>query len=123
MPVLVLAAVALPAAPAAGKPKPIPASSAFNLPSTHRCVADRSLTVSLRRVRHVTWKGATVKVDGKRVKTIKRSQVGKRVTLRALPRGRFVLAITAKADHRRSAKATRAYHPCAPTPSSLPEPQ
>jgi hypothetical protein len=119
--VLLAAIVAAPSA--AAKPKPIPDASAFALPSTLQCVADRTLKLRLRKLRHVKWLGATIKVDGKRVKTVKRSQVTRPVTLTRLPRGRFALSITARANHHRRAKAKRTYHACAPQPGPKPAPQ
>jgi hypothetical protein len=98
----------------ATKRKPaISAASAFVLPSAQKCVSGRTLTIQVRKLPHVTWVGATVKVNGKRFKTIKRSQVTRPIKLTGLPTGKFVLAITAKTSDGRSVTAKRTYHTCA----------
>ena len=112
----VLLATTATAPSAVARSKSIPAASAFSLPSAQRC-AGSTLKLKLRKLRHVKWLGATIKIDGRRVKTLKRSQVTKPVTLRHLPRVRFVLSISAKANRHRSAKATRTYTRCAPKPA------
>src|SRR5689334_9928408 len=81
------------AAPA--KPRPISAAAAFTLPSTKACVADHQLTLLLRKVPHVTWTSATVKVDGRTVKSVKATK--RPIRLTGLPNGTFTLKITAKA--------------------------
>ena len=115
----VLLATTATAPSAIARSKSIPAASAFSLPSAQRC-AGSTLKLKLRKLRHVKWLGATIKIDGRRVKTLKRSQVTKPVTLRHLPRVRFVLSISAKANRHRSAKATRTYTRCAPKPAPTP---
>ena len=99
----------------AAKPKPrrISAAAAFVLPSATKCVSGHALTLQVRKLAHVTWIGATVKVNGKRSKTIKRSQVTRPIELTGLPTGKFVLAITATTSNGRSVTAKRTYTPCA----------
>ena len=117
----VLLATTATAPSAIARSKSISAASAFSLPSAQRC-AGSTLKLKLRKLRHVKWLGATIKIDGRRVKTLKRLQVTKPVTLRHLPRVRFVLSISAKANRHRSAKATRTYTRCAPKPTAPPAP-
>jgi hypothetical protein len=76
-------------------------------------VGGRALTLQVRTLADVTWIGATVKVNGKRFKTIKRSQITRPVKLTRLPTGTFVLSITAKTSDGRSVTTTRTYHTCA----------
>ena len=76
-------------------------------------MSGRTLTSPVRKLRHVTWVGATVKVNGKPFKTIKRSQVTRPIKLTGLPTGKFVLSITAKTSDGRSVTAERTYKPCA----------
>ncbi len=131
---VVLAAIASVSAFAAGggagaglqaKPRPISAAAAFVLPSTKRCVSLRELTIRLRDVPHVKWVGVTVKVNGKRAKTVKRSQITRLVKLTGLPLGRLALSITAVTSDRRSVTAKRTYETCAAklvTPAAAPAP-
>jgi len=109
------------------RPRPISASAAFVLPSARRCVSARTLTIQVRSLRHVQWASATVKVNGRRFKVIKRSQLRAPVKLTGLPKIEFVLSVTARAGDGRSVTATRTYRPCAskgitPTPTPTPTP-
>jgi len=99
--------------PAKHRPARIFAASAFGLPASKQCVGGRALTLQVRTLADVTWIGATVKVNGKRFKTIKRSQITRPVKLTRLPTGTFVLSITAKTSDGRSVTTTRTYHTCA----------
>jgi hypothetical protein len=98
------------------RPAPISAASAFGLPASNRCVSGHALTLQVRKLAHVTWIGATVKVNGTRFKTLKRSQITEPAKLTGLPTGTFVLSITAKTSDGRSATTTRTYHTCATKP-------
>ncbi len=100
--------------PAATKPtpKPISAAKAFSLPSAKTCLSKRSFTIRIRKLAGVTWVSAAVRVHGKRVKTIKRSRITAPVNLRGLPKGRFTVAITAKAADGRVVTGKRTYHTC-----------
>jgi hypothetical protein len=114
--VLLVATAIPPSATARLRPKRITAAAAFSLPSVKTCVAGRRLTLRLRRVAHVRWTGAVVKIDGKRFKTIRASQLGGPIRLTRLPAGSFVLTIKATARGGRSATAQRTYRACVPTP-------
>jgi peptidylprolyl isomerase len=96
-------------------PAPIPAARAFELPPATRCVAHRSLTLSLRAIRATTWTGATVKVGGQPFKTVDRAAAKRPVRLHRLPRGRLDLEIEAKTSDGRSAKVERRYQTCIDT--------
>ena len=121
-----------PNAAAARKPKPIPAAAAFTLPSAKACVARHELTLRLRKVPHVRWRDATVKVNGRTVSVVKGRRTGKPIRVTGLPSGSYRLTVTATARGGRSAKATRTYRACAttlptpptptPTPVSTPTP-
>jgi hypothetical protein len=89
--VLLLAAVTAPSVTARPRPKRIAAAAAFSLPSVKTCVAGGRLTLRVRRVAHVRWPGAVVKIDGRRFKTIRASQVARSIRLTRLPAGSFVL--------------------------------
>jgi hypothetical protein len=120
--VLLLAAAAAPSAAARPRPKRIASAAAFSLPSVKTCVAGHRLTLRVRRVAHVRWTGAVVKIDGRRFKTIRASQVARPIRLTRLPAGTFVLSIRATARGGRSATAARTYRACAPTPLPSPAP-
>jgi hypothetical protein len=53
-----------------------------------------------------------VKLRGKRVKTVKRSRITAPIDLTGLPKGRFVVSITARTSDGRSVTGTRTYHTC-----------
>jgi hypothetical protein len=93
-------------------PKAISAAKAFSLPSAKGCLSRRSFTIRIRKLKGVTWVSAVVKVRGRRVKTVKRSRITAPVNLKGLPRGRFSVAITAKALDGRTATGKRTYHTC-----------
>jgi hypothetical protein len=104
---------------ASGKPKrhPIPAASAFILPSTKVCVSGRRLTFRLRVLPHVRWRTVTVSVNGRRVKTIQLSRIPQPVRISGLPAGKLILRITARTSDGRSVTATRTYRACGPKPA------
>ena len=91
------------------QPPPIPVAEAFRLPSVNRCVTDGRLTFTLREG---DWTSVTVRVNGKRVKQVKRPGL---VRVRGLPAERFDLTVTARRRDGRTAKAERRYQPCIDT--------
>lgn len=99
--------------PAQG-PKPISAGAAFSLPPAKQCVSRRRFTIHVRTLPGITWTGATIKINGKRVKTVGRSRIKALVNLVGLPRGRFVLSITAVTTSGQAVTGTRTYHTCVP---------
>src|SRR4051794_8132327 len=114
--VVLVAAATAPSATARPRPTRISAAAAFSLPSANTCVAARRLTLGVRRVEHVRWTGAVVKIDGKRFRTVKASQIARPIRLTGLPAGSFVLSIKATAHGGRSVTARRTYTACAPAP-------
>lgn len=117
--------VTTPAPPATtvpvGRPTPTPtavpeptASQAFSLPSAKRCVSRRRFTIRIRRVPHVTFVSAVVTVNGKRVKTVKRSRITAPVNLTGLPKGRFKVTISARTSTGQTIRGTRVYRTCTP---------
>jgi hypothetical protein len=106
----------------APKPKPIPARSAFLLPSNKHCLATRTLTIRLLRVRRVHWTRATIKLNGSHSKTVQHAGVKRTIKLRHLPRGTIHLTVTAKARDGRRATARRTYTTCLATPGPSPSP-
>jgi hypothetical protein len=94
--------------------KAIPPSGAFSLPSTKQCVSKRKFTIHVRDLPGITWASAVIKLDHKRVKTLGATHITALVNLTGLPKGTFVLSITAKATNGRTLTATRTYHTCIP---------
>jgi hypothetical protein len=84
----------------------------FALPSAKQCVSHRRFTIHIRKLPGITWVSAIVKINGKRVKTVKRAQITALISLVGLPKGSFVLSITAKASNGRTVTGTRTYHTC-----------
>ncbi|HUC87118.1 MAG TPA: hypothetical protein VMR75_02210 [Candidatus Saccharimonadales bacterium] len=96
------------------KPTPITAATAFVLPSAKQCVSQRRFTIHVRQLPGITWVSAVIKINGRRVKTVKRSRISALISLVGLPKGTFVLSITAKASNSRTVTGTRTYHTCIP---------
>jgi hypothetical protein len=94
-------------------PKPISPSKAFKLPSAKACVSRRKFSIRIRRLPGITFVRAVVIVNGKRVKTVKRSRITARVKLAGLPKGRFTVSITATTSDGRTVTGKRRYHTCA----------
>jgi hypothetical protein len=99
-------------------PKAISAVAAFSLPSAKQCVSRRKFTIHVRKLPGITWVSAVIKINGKRVKTVGRSHITALVSLVGLPKGTFVLSITAKASNGQSVTGTRTYHTCVPKSKS-----
>ena len=96
------------------KPKGLSAARAFSLPSAKQCVSRRHFLLHVRRYPGVTWIGAVIKINHKRIRTLGRSHITALVDLRGLPKGTFVLSITATASDQRKVTGTRTYHTCVP---------
>jgi YVTN family beta-propeller protein len=95
-------------------PKVISAAAAFSLPSSKQCVSKRRFTIHVRTLPAITWVGATIRINHKRVKTVGRAHIKALINLVGLPKGTFVLSITAKASNGQSVTGTRTYHTCVP---------
>jgi alpha-tubulin suppressor-like RCC1 family protein len=97
---------------------------AFSLPPAKQCVSKRRFTIHVRTLPGITWVSAVIQVNGKRVKSVGRAHITALVNLAGLPKGTFVLAITAKTSDGRSVTGTRTYHTCVPkSKSSYPAPR
>jgi hypothetical protein len=92
----------------------IPAAAAFSLPSAKQCVSKRRFTIHVRTLPGITWVSAVIKINGKRVKSEGRAHIKAFISLVGLPKGTFVLSITANASNGQSVTATRTYHTCVP---------
>jgi len=89
-------------------------AAVFSLPSVRQCVSRRHFVVHVRSYPHVNWIGAVIAINGRRTQTIGRSHIRSYVSLVGLPKGRFVLTITATASTGRKVTGTRVYHTCVP---------
>jgi Regulator of chromosome condensation (RCC1) repeat len=98
--------------------KPISGAAAFSLPPANQCVSRRRFTIHVRTLPGITWVSAVIKINGKRVKSVGRSHITALVSLVGLPKGTFVLSITAKASNGQSVTGTRTYHTCVPKSKS-----
>jgi hypothetical protein len=106
------AASALIAGPAVAAPPSAAASakgsSPFTFPAATQCVRNHTITIGLHSGHGVKWSRVIVKVNGHKVKTVKRPHIGRRVTISHLPSGRITIEIVAISTrgHRSSAKRT-----------------
>jgi hypothetical protein len=105
-------------------PKAISAAAAFSLPPAKQCVSRRKFTIHVRKLPGITWVGAVIKINHKRIKTVGRAHITALVNLVGLPKGTFVLSITADASNGQSVTGTRTYHTCVPSSkNSYPAPR
>jgi YVTN family beta-propeller protein len=95
----------------APRPKPISPAAAFSLPSTKHC-SRRHFTIHVRKLPGIKWVRASIKINHRRIKTLGRSRITAAVSLVGLPKGVFVLSITATASDGRSVTGIRTYHTC-----------
>jgi hypothetical protein len=103
-----------PAGPGPPAPAAITPARAFRLPSAKRCVSRRAFTIRIRRLPGVTWASARVRLDGKRVRTVRRrGRITARIDLRGRPRGRFTVRITATTTEGQRVSGQRRYRTCA----------
>jgi CSLREA domain-containing protein len=91
---------------------PLSANAAFSFPSPRKCVSRRHFIIHIRKLPGITFVSATVKVNGKRVKVFRGSQLTAPVDLRGLPKGLFTVSITAKTSDGRTVTGKRSFHTC-----------
>lgn len=84
----------------------------IKLPSAKACVSRRSLRIRLVRPKETALVSAVVLVNGRRVKTVKRSRITAPVNLKGLPKGRFTVKITATTADGRTVTGQRRYRTC-----------
>lgn len=77
-------------------------------------MSHRKFAIHVRTLPGIKWVSAVVKINGRRIKTVGRSHITAVVNLTGLPRGTFVLSITAKASNGQTVTGTRTYHTCVP---------
>lgn len=96
----------------AAKPAAVTFSSLVRLPSAKRCLSRRAFRIRLRVPKGVSVASAEVRVNGRRVKSIRRSRITAPVDLRSLPAGRFSVTIRIKLADGRTISGTRRYRTC-----------
>jgi hypothetical protein len=113
-----------PQPPPAAKPAPatvskpsttLPAikpSAVFTLPSNKRCASRRSFRIRLKAPKGVKLASATVRVNGKLVKTVKGKRLTAPVDLRGLPKGTFTVKVEARTTDGRTVGDSRRYRTC-----------
>ncbi len=93
-------------------PNTILPSAAFSLPPAKQCVSKRKFTIHVRNLPGITWVSAVIKINHKRIRSLAGAHITALVNLGGLPKGTFVLSITAKATNGRTVTGTRTYHTC-----------
>jgi hypothetical protein len=88
-------------------------ASTVVLPSTKRCRRDRSLRIRIRQPRGDAIVSALVHVNGKRVKSVPRSELDRPIVLRRLPKRRYRVRVTLQTATERTIRGTRTYRTCA----------
>jgi hypothetical protein len=78
------------------------------------CASRRSFTIRLRQRRRDPLVSAVVRVNGKKVKTVRKGRITAPVKLTGLPKGRFTVRISAKTRSGKTVTGVRRYKTCAP---------
>ncbi|HEX2084228.1 MAG TPA: hypothetical protein VHF89_00975 [Solirubrobacteraceae bacterium] len=81
-------------------------------PSNRVCRSRRNFKIRLRNPPGTTIVAAVVRVNGRRVRTVRNVRVTARVDLRGLPRGRYTVSITILLDDGRTIRGKRKYRTC-----------
>jgi hypothetical protein len=81
-------------------------------PSTRRCVSRRKFRIRLRTPHGTKITLVSVRVNNKRVKTLRGRRITSLVNLKGLPKGRFRVKITLRTADGRTISGTRRYHTC-----------
>lgn len=117
-------------APAPGKPGATPAPAAVKVPPPApasgvlsaaiktkpvACQSRRSFTIHIRVVQGLTYKTATVSLNGRVIKTVHgAAHIHAGIVLTGLPRGTFKVHLHVVATNGKVLKGARTYHTCVP---------
>lgn len=101
-----------PTTPPAALPPAFGPGGVVQAPSNRRCVSRRNFKIRLRNPPGTKIVAAIVKVNKRRVKTVRNVRVTARVDLRGLPRGRYTVSISILLDDGRTIKGKRKYRTC-----------
>lgn len=92
-------------------------------PSNKQCVSRRDFVIHIQQIKGVSYRSASVYVNGIPVAVARGARFRARVDLRGLPKGRYTVKITVTTTSGRQISGTRAYHTCAPKPISYGKPR
>jgi hypothetical protein len=85
-------------------------------PSNKQCASRRDFIIHIQQIKGVTYRRASVEVNGRPVDVVMGARFHARVDLRGLPKGRYTVKITVTTTMGRQISGARAYHTCAPRP-------
>ncbi len=105
-----------PVAPGGGTPKAaaktVRFTSVVSLPSAKKCISRRTLRLTVRAPKGAKLKSAEVRLGKRKVRTVRKA--GKvTVSLKGLPRGKFVVKVKVTLTDGRTATGSRTYRTCA----------
>ena len=90
-------------------------ASALGLASSKSCTSRRAIRIRIREPRRgARLRSATVRVNGRPVRTVRGKRIRALIDLRGLPRGRYTVRIIATTTSGRRFSASRTYRTCAP---------
>lgn len=96
---------------------PIPGTGGVvSAPSDNVCLSRRDFTIHVHQLEGVTYRRASVYVNGRRVAVAKGARISAPVDLRGLPKGLYTVKITVITTTGRRITGARSYHTCAPKP-------
>jgi hypothetical protein len=99
--------------PPAGPSEPSAIADFTTLPAASKCVRGRKLTVRLKKPpKGYVVKAVTVKVNAKKVATLKGKQLKKPLYLRKLPAGKFTVTVSIKLTKGKGLTERRTYTAC-----------
>lgn len=87
-------------------------ASVVTLPSARACISKRTLRIAVRAPKGAKLKSAEVRIGGRKVKTVRKAGTIP-VSLKGLPRGRFVVRVKVTLRDGRTATGSRTYRTCA----------
>lgn len=85
-------------------------------PSNTRCQSRRDFPIHIQQIKGLSYRRATVEVNGHRVAVVRAGRLKAQVNLRGLPKGRYTVTIKVLTTSGRTLTGRRAYHTCAPKP-------
>jgi len=97
-----------------GADSKLKANQVIKLPSTKKCRSRRAFRIRLVVPKGVIIATASVRVNGKRVKVVRRRRLTSFVNLRGLPKGRYTVKIVVVTEAGKILTSTRRYRTCAP---------
>jgi hypothetical protein len=95
-------------------PRPVAITQIATLPSPKACVSRRHFIIHLLRVKKAGIVTAAIELNGRTIKTVRRSGLGLPIDLRGLPKGTFTISIVTTDAHGHRLIGTRRFHTCVP---------